>query len=100
MNQIILSLLSMMLVACSSTPEQTITHKGIDENDIKEDKIFGNPLPNWTTKSGIEQGRVFVVGKAEFLADNSPFYVEKAAIRSPGIVPRDENDQAGGSYKK
>jgi len=81
MKILTLSLLLMVLVGCSTNPIQRniIAQQEIIEATIKEDKIIGDSLPSWTRKSGIENGMVYVVGVAEFDANKSPFYIQKAA---------------------
>lgn len=73
---------TLLAISCSTNhvKHQIITEQEILEDTIKEDKIIGASLPSWIRKSGIEHGTVYVVGKAEFSANKSPFYVEKAAL--------------------
>lgn len=77
---ICLSLL--LLVSCTTSPyrKQIEQQQEIVEDTIKQDKITGGDLPSWVYKNGIENGHVYVVGKAEFDVNKSPFYVEKAAV--------------------
>jgi hypothetical protein len=75
-------LLALALVTSCATNyvrDQIVTEQEVIEDTIKKDKIIGGDLPSWIKKSGIENGMVYVVGKAEFGANKSPFYVEKAA---------------------
>ena len=75
-------LLALALVTSCATnhlKDQIVTEQEIVEDTYKEDKILGDSLPSWTRKSGIENGMVYVVGKAEMGKDRSPFYVEDAA---------------------
>lgn len=75
----LLALLVVTSCATNHVKDQIVTEQEVIEDTIKEDKIIGGSLPSWTRKSGVENGMVYVVGKAEFGANKSPFYVEKAA---------------------
>ena len=81
MKTIIMGMLLGLLASCSTNPikQAAVAQQEIVEDTIKEDKMFGGSLPSWVRRSGIETGMVYTVGKAEFDANKSPFYVEKAA---------------------
>ena len=82
-------LLALMLVTSCATnhvKQAIVAEQEVIEDTIKEDKIIGDSLPSWIHKSGIENGMVYVVGKAEFGANKSPFYVEKAALMDAEIA--------------
>lgn len=80
----LMMLLSLLLILAScgtsSLQKQVLEQQELYEETIKEDRMIGGDLPSWVRKSGIEHGVVYVVGKAEFSANKSPFYVEKAAM--------------------
>ena len=82
MKILMILMITVMFSSCANSPRQQIIEadQELVEDTIKEDKILGGDLPSWVNKSGIENGIVYVVGKAEMSADRSPFYVEKAAI--------------------
>lgn len=82
MKNIMIPLIAILVSSCASNlNKQVITDKQeMIEDTIKEDKIIGSDVPSWTRKSGVENGMVYVVGSAEFDANHSPLYVEKAAV--------------------
>lgn len=81
MKKIIGIMFLSLIVSCATNKsvEQVVAQQEIIEDTIKEDKIIGDDLPSWTRKSGIENGMVFAVGKAEFDANKSEYYIERAA---------------------
>ena len=67
--------------ACSSGKKTMLGDQRVEvEESVKEDKIHGDPLPDWANASGIENGRVFTVGVASFPAEKAQILVEKAAL--------------------
>jgi len=87
MKKLILILLVITIQSCSTsqvTKNVNAQYQNIEET-VREDKIIGDSLPSWVKKSGIENGIVYTVGQAEFSANKSPLYVEKAAIMDAEI---------------
>ena len=83
MKNVIQIIMLLTFVNCSTTNskfEQVLSQQEFLEDTIKEDKIIGQELPSWIKKSGIENGIVYTVGKAEFDVNKSKYYVQKAAI--------------------
>lgn len=81
MKKMMTIMLLSLIVSCATNKsvEQIVVQQEIIEETVKEDKIIGDDLPSWTSKSGIENGMVFAVGKAEFDANKSEYYIERAA---------------------
>jgi len=82
MKTLIILLLATMFASCATNYRQQLVEnqQELIEDTVKEDKIIGGELPSWTNKSGIENGIIYVVGKAEMDANKSEFFIEKAAL--------------------
>lgn len=71
---------SILLVACSQLPQEKKS-KQMSSFAENEDRMLGNPLPEWTSKqSYIENNRLYYIGFAEMSADKNDYYISKAAL--------------------
>ena len=64
------------LISCSTGKKYSDLEK---MDTIKDDQVLGDNLPEWVDRNGIDNGEVVMVGKAEFGADKSEDYVQRAA---------------------
>lgn len=96
------------LVGCSSTGK----HGGIGNLD-QEDKMLGEPLPEWVDFEGVRNGYIYAIGEAEYDAEKSPSMVKEAAQhaakmriveRMPSdyksVATRSLSDATGGEFNK
>jgi hypothetical protein len=73
-------MLSILITACASQTRQASVGSKTSSALVKADEVIGDKLPAWTDKSGIADGRLYVVGYSEMSADKSPHYIKKAAL--------------------
>ncbi len=73
-------MLSILITACASQTRQAKVGSKTSSALVKADEVIGDELPEWTDKSGITDGRLYVVGYSEMSADKSPHYIKKAAL--------------------
>jgi len=45
-----------------------------------DDKVYGDPLPEWTKFQGVRDGRVYLVGYSEQSINKSEHFTKKAAV--------------------
>lgn len=69
-----------LLVSCSTVTKPSSEDKKLFGNSVLDDKMYGDPLPEWSKFSGIKDGRLYTVGYAEYSVNKSETYVKKAAI--------------------
>jgi len=82
MKTVIKIMILTTFISCGTTNRNTeaiSSQQEMIEEVTKEDKMIGPVLPSWTRKSGIANGMVYAIGKAEFDVNKSEYYVEKAA---------------------
>jgi len=72
-------LLLSIFTGCGSQPKKNMLDDQRQEIEahVKEDKIHGDPLPDWVNSGGIENGRVYAVGVASMPSERHRLWWRK-----------------------